>query len=67
MDNTNKDDVAFTIDKLTSITDRIWVSNYIILFNTETNKLRIFDKNKVDSLGKDLKQGELFNSEDNGK
>jgi hypothetical protein len=33
----------FKIDKLTDITSRIFVSNYVITYNKKSNKLRVFD------------------------
>lgn len=50
--------VDFRIDKLTSVTTRIFVSNYLITYNNETNKLRVFDENNP--LGKDIP---IFNTE----
>ena len=57
--------VDYRVDVLTDISTRVFVSNYIVVYNKETNKLRVFDAYHVDGTGEDLTKGLLFNTEDN--
>lgn len=57
-----KVDTGFTqikVDQITPLTSRMFVGNYCITYNKETNKLRVFDTNIKD----DTRLAELFNSE----
>lgn len=55
-----------SIDKLTPVTSRIEVGPYVILFNNQTEKIRVYDekKMKVDAKPLDMTNGLIFNSED---
>ncbi len=55
--------VEYKIDVLTSISTRVFVSNYIITYNKETNELRVFNANNIDDSEQEITKGELFNTE----